>query len=76
MKETALLFICAGNLCYAVHAKKVLGSAIKATQDSIITLVTGKVREVGPVEAQTQALAKQNRTRRQERAARPAPLNL
>ncbi len=76
MKETALLLICAGNLCYAAHAKHVLGKAIKATRDEIVLVVTGKVREVGPIEAQTQALAKQATGRRAQRANRPAPLNL
>lgn len=52
------------------------GRAIKALQQAVIDLITGRLREVGPVEAQSVALRKQTQERITERRLRPTQITL
>lgn len=74
--DLALLLFAAGNSCFIVWSRKTLLREIRETAAHLETLITGKVREVGPVEAQTQALQKQAVERATARTIRPRALNL
>ena len=74
MLKDPALYILLGNTCFLFYSHRKLGRAIKATQQSVIDLIKGRVREIGPVEAQAQAVKKAAAERRN--LPRPAPLNL
>lgn len=74
--NAALLAIAAGNTCFIAWSHRSLRKDIAAAADSLAAIISGRVREVGPVEAQTQALQKQAVERATARRIRPATLNL
>ena len=76
MIQYALACLVAGNLCFGVWSHRTLGRAVRATQDSIVDLVTGRLREVGPHEAQVTALHKQVQAKAQATPRRTRMLNV
>ncbi len=72
----ALLLICLGNLCFGVWSHKTLGTQVRQTREALHDAISGRIREIGPIEAQTTALKAQAVERATARRARPATLNL
>lgn len=70
------LLLGASTLSAVVWSHRSLTAKIEATKESIITVVSGRVREIGPIEAQTTALKQQAVERAHARRTRPATLNL